>query len=70
MLSSKLSNEVHDDLFLTITEEKSPVVYVLSAQKDQYDKKLLNNKVLQYITPTENNTIFNVLRVTNLEKEQ
>ena len=49
---------------------KSPVVYVLSAQKDQYDKKLLNNKVLQYITPTENNTIFNVLRVTNLEKEQ
>lgn len=69
ILSSYLSEEDKSGLYTAITAEESPVVQVLSAKKDGSKKNLLNNEILQYMTPVDGESIFNIVRVSCLEQQ-
>lgn len=51
------------DLYAAVTAEDSQVVEVLTARKNEYYKCLLEDRVMQYAAPTDNNTFFNIVRV-------
>lgn len=61
VLSAEL--QVDDKLYAVVTAEDSQVVQVLAARKNEYYKGVLEGKMIQYATPTDNNVMFNVLRV-------
>lgn len=53
----------NDDLYSVVMSEDSQVVQVLSARKNKYFKSVLEGEIIQYATPTDNNTMLNVIRV-------
>lgn len=53
----------NDDLYSVVMSEDSQVVQVLSARKNEYFKSVLEGETIQYATPADNNTMFNVIRV-------
>lgn len=65
VLSSRLEDK-NDKLYSILTEENL-VVQILSAQKGEYTKEVLGEKILQYATPVDENQVFNVINIKGLE---
>lgn len=52
-----------DKLYKLVTDENSMVAGVLTARKNEYNKCFLEERLLQYATPTDSYTRFNIIRV-------
>lgn len=53
----------NDAIYELVMTEESRVEQILTVRKNSYQKDLLENKIMQYATPADNNTMFNIVRV-------
>lgn len=65
VLSKEISSE--DEIYPLVTAEDSMVVGVLTICKNVYSKSILEDRVVQFATLVDENTMFNIVRVKGKE---
>lgn len=67
MLSHELSRS--EGLYKSMLAEDSPVIQILTTEKNQSEKKLIEDSFLQFATPVDDGQLFNIISVSGLEKQ-
>ena len=66
-----LSQELKESeaLYQSVTGTDSPVIQILTTKKNEKEKKLIEDSFLQFATPVESGQLFNIIRISGLEKQ-